>query len=171
MPTDAVWSLPDSPKQSCWLSPSWSSTPHFAPRQSKWHHSESPCYAGVHPSLPRAGVGSGVFSSKDWYSCSCSSIIPQFHALHQPLAHQSYSPSGCSRLVHAGSTWSLCCPIVVLVLLSRKAAFHEHTWFARSTVLPEQGQETNPPCWEELSRRQEPLMSAEAMQIWCTPLD
>lgn len=65
-------------------------------------------------------------------------------------------PSG---LVHAGSTWSLCCPIAMLVLLSRNAAFHKHTLFARSTVLLEQGQETNPPSWEELSRRQEPLIT------------
>lgn len=99
--------------------------------------------AGVHQSLPGAGVGSGGSAAR---TGSCSSIIPQSHTLRQPLALQSHSPSGCSRLVHAGSTWSLCCPIVMLVLLSRNAAFHEHTWFARSTVLPEQGQETNPLC-------------------------
>lgn len=104
--------------------------------------------------------------------------IPVAFQHHPSVSHLSpasccwsHSPSGCSRLVHAGSTWSLCYPVVMLVLLSRKAAFHEHTWFARSTVLPEQGQKTNPPCWEELSRRQEPLMSAEAMQIRYTPLD
>lgn len=110
------------------------------------------------------------FSSKDRYSCSCSSTIPQSHTLHQPLALQSHSPNGCSRLVHAGSTWSMCYPVAVWVLLSGIAAFHEHFWFARSTVLLGQGQETNPPCWEELSRRQEPL-TAEAMQMWYAPLD
>lgn len=127
--------------------------------------------ARVSQSLPRRGVGSEGFSSQDRYSCRCSSIIPQSHTLHQPLALQYPSPSGCSGLVHAGSTWSLCCPIAILVLLSRKEAFHKHTWSARSTVLPKQGQETNPPCWEELSRRLSPSLPAEAMQMWYTPLD
>lgn len=42
--------------------------------------------------------------------------------LHHPLAVQSRSPNGCSGLVHACSTWSLCCPIAKLVLLSRNTA-------------------------------------------------
>lgn len=91
------------------------------------------------------------FCNGDGCSCSCFSIIAQSYTLHQPLAIQLHSPKGCSRLVC--SNWSLYCPIERLVLLSRNAAVHGYAWFARSTVLPGQWQETNPPCWEEPSRR------------------
>lgn len=134
MHTDAVQSLPGSPKQSSWLSPSCSSTPHLAPRQARWHHSETPL-VWLGSVSPSQGQGEALqllrFCSRDECSRSCFSIIPPPVAvsasslsvpLHHPLAVQSRSPNGCSGLVHACSTWSLCCPIAKLVLLSRNTA-------------------------------------------------
>lgn len=161
MPTDTLWSLPDFPKTKLLVVPQLEQHPSpclqaspVAPQRVPlvWLGSMGPCQGQVlalGASAARTSVPVAVPAS------SPSSLTP---FTLQPLALQSHSPSGCSRLVHAGSTCSLCCPIGMLVLLSRNAAFHEHTWFARSTVLPGQGQETNPPCWEELSRRQEPFI-------------
>jgi len=115
--------------------------------------------AGVRQRFPRAGEAQQhlhIFS-RDGCSHSCCSVIPRSHSLRQPLAVQPPGPNECGRLVRACSTWSLCGRVAMLVTLSRNAAVHRYAWFARSTVLPGQGQETNPPCWEELSRRQKPL--------------
>lgn len=160
MHTDAVPSLPSSPEQSPWLSLSCSSTPCLAPRQAKWHHGKSP-WCGWGPIRVSQGQGEALrllhFCSRDGCSCSCFSSIPWSYTLHQPLSILSHSPIRCCRMVHACSICSLSCPIVMLVLLSRNAAIHGSAWFARSTVLPGQGQETNSPYWEELSKRQKPL--------------
>lgn len=110
---------------------------------------------------PSQGQGEALqllrFCSRDACSHTCFSIIAQSYTLHQPLAILLHSPKGCSRLVHVCSSWSLCCPIEMLVMLSKNAAVHGYAWFTRSTVLPGQGQETNPPCWEGLSRRLKPF--------------
>lgn len=73
--------------------------------------------------FPRAGETLQLlrFCSRYGHS-SCFIIIPQSYSFHQPLAVQSHSPNGCSRLVCACSTWSLCGPIAMSVLLSRNAA-------------------------------------------------